>query len=324
MALVPLVKEAQTILTAIADEQKMDIFKKIHVYGTKDMPLFKAAHIGKILGGNIKYKGNEGGYCGETELLKIRVARGSGTEEIGVFTELGLMRAIYYSDSEHAKAFRKFVLVAIKRLLITGHVSIEEAKADTLALEAKLALLQEENKKLQVKYDDADHFSKHYYDQHKFATKEIERLEMDIFNMSMEKAEKEAKHSITPIDPDIDRFRKICEKSSKLVYVFQCEPPAGSRNDPNLQYDLQETPDMDDTRLFYFSGRSELKDKFLVGKIYIMSPFDIKSLREKLTIFKFGKDMFKCTPDDIMSEVRLLRDTVIDDLPDDPDPKIWR
>jgi prophage antirepressor-like protein len=110
-----------------------DAFRDIRIYGTIEEPLFVAVDIQALLDlKDMRIARNEH-YVEGVDWCRIlvRTTGGKRTEQEAIaLTESGLYLALFRSNTETAKQFRRFVIVLLKRLRMQGSVSAEEATTD--------------------------------------------------------------------------------------------------------------------------------------------------------------------------------------------------
>jgi hypothetical protein len=108
-------------------------FKSIQIYGTSEAPLFLAPSVYKFLqprGTNKntffkKFKEGKEKFTQKAQVLRNGQLR---IVSSGILTKLGLMRAMYMSDSKLAEVFRDFIMEVLEELHI-NHAEAWEASA---------------------------------------------------------------------------------------------------------------------------------------------------------------------------------------------------
>lgn len=292
------------------------IFSKIRIYGTTDVPVFVAKDVQEVLGlKDMSYKRDDGPYEWGEDRIKVKVMTKMGPRDMVAFTEHGLYHAIWMSKTQAAKNFQTFMSCVMKRLRMTGSVTMEEAVSD---LRAKLAKTEGTLRAYGMQLDETHKSLMHY----KFEHDDLVLSNYD-HQIALDNAKKRLENQR---DPDAyaskERNERIMRRTGRAIVVMLNRPPKEYEEDCEYDFDMFGENDEDivdrDQDMYFSIGLSELKSKTTIKKVYVHKTIkleDVHNALEKYQLYKHNKDGDRTTPYTNMYEISLDRiEDVIDTL----------
>lgn len=309
MELIPI--EINKEIIASLGGEMAPLFSQIRIYGTIEDPLFVAKDVQTLLGlKNMHYKEDDGFLKWDLHKIKTKVNTGAGRRDAIVLTEQGLYKALYHSTVQIAEQFQTFVFVVMKRLRLTGAVTIEDAIKD----------LKEELRQKNARM-------KAFEMQWEFEHKELMRLResdeikaMTLYSRDEQvyKLKTKLKNIREPSSAELtDRIARLEQRYMRPILVMLGEPPREHRDAHDYDITLIDEFDedmVDSTDVMIYSiGVTALKSKVTITKLYVHRDVKLDEFHRQLDKFKLVKEIGGTYQNQYEISLDMLR-TIKDDI----------
>ena len=263
------------------------IFSKIRIYGDIYDPVFVAKDVQEVLGlSDLNYK-REGVYEWGTDKVKIKVQTRGGKQDAIALTEHGLYRAIWHSKTEMAKNFQTFMKVVMRRLRMTGVVTIEDAtndyKEENTRLKAKMRAFE-----MQWEFEHKELMRLRESDESKFLA--LREREIQVYKLN-EKIKNMKEPTVGELQERVDRIER---KYMRPVVVMLSAPPKEHEEVHEYQLEYFDAWDEDlldpSETMIYSIGTTPLKSKVAIAKLYFHRDIKLDDIHKKLELYRLPKE----------------------------------
>jgi prophage antirepressor-like protein len=266
------------------------IFSRIRIYGTVEYPVFVAKDVQETLElKNLHYKG-EDRFEWEEDKIKISIQTRGGSQSVVAFTEHGLYHAIWLSKTPAAKQFQRFMTCIMRRLRMTGVVTMDQAVAD---LKVENERLEKRLKALDMQMDIEHKTLIHY----QFESEKLNMRHQDD-SLALWKAKQAVEHAR---DPDVyalkDRLERLMRRTGRAIHIMLSEPPKeyGEEGTADHTYVIENYSEGDediidpDEPMIWSIGFQSLKSKVAIKRAYVHKTVKLEDVHDALKTYRLEK-----------------------------------
>ena len=259
-------------------ELDKDFLKITVAYGTIEEPLFTLKNIESILNHKLESLDE---FIPDIHYKTCDINENGKITKEEVFTECGLYKSLFMSDTDIAIRFQLFITVVLKQLRLNGKTNLNDINSE---YEIKIKKLERENKLIN-EYLEQEH------DQVIKYKNKIENMADIIIEKNYYVEKIKIKNNIynKSIDHYTDIIDDLIEKYGKKIYI-------------NIAEDIEDFGE-NEILNFYITYKNTNNDYLTI--LNIKKDITKKEIDEKLINYKNGK-YYKCTFDIIKMSIKEL------------------